>query len=151
MPEPVTFAGSRSNSARAEWSLLVTPRLLPLEGVTLVRSYTAHTMPAGSLWHSIASHNVKTSPLWHLGLCFQTLQLNKQPRCLLHIVSLIKGGNVLCCCSLQAHKERNIRRLGGRPPAVSWSDAAGEKERLQQRERPGSDTNNPRHRGTDPG
>lgn len=132
-PGPVTFAGSRGISARAERSPPVTPRLLPPEGVGLVQSYRAHTVPA-SVPSGTASHPAASKhPLWGLGLCFWTLQLNKQPRCLLHVVSLIKGENVLCCCSLQTHEGRNIRRLRGRPPAVSRSDVAGE-ERLQQRE-----------------
>lgn len=69
----------------------------------------------GSLWHSIAPQNVKTSPHQCLGLCLQTLQLNKQPHSLLHGVRLIKGGSVLRCCSLQEHQERNIRALQETP------------------------------------
>lgn len=78
-------------------------------------SYTAHSVPAGALLHSIASPNVKTFPHQCLGLCLQTLQLNKQPRSLLHGVRLIKGGSVLRCCSLQEHQERNIRALQETP------------------------------------
>lgn len=133
-PEPVTFARRRGISARAGWSLLATPRLLPRRVSHWCSPTWLTPCCLRSLWHSISSHNVRTSPFWCLGLCFRTLQLKKQPRCLLHIVSLIKGENVLCCCSLQAQEERNIRRLHGRPPAVSRSDAAGEKEMLQQRQ-----------------
>lgn len=115
MPKPSTFAGDRDISTRAEWPLLVTPRLLPLGGVAPVQLCTAHTVPAQV---PLAQHRIlqcRNIPAPCLGLCFRTFQLNKQPRCLPRIVSPIKGRNVLCCCSLQAHKERRSHCSMGDP------------------------------------
>lgn len=100
------------------------PCTVPANGTCVVACGCYHSNTAltqltlcqlGSLLHSIASPNVKTFPHQCLGLCLQTLQLNKQPRSLLHGVRLIKGGSVLRCCSLQEHQERNIRALQETP------------------------------------